>query len=114
VSDYLENEKSRWGEDGEDKSKPIEEAEDLAPARLLASAFASSDPIAEEYYKLLDAGCSLAKVLQEGHGERKEFVKNELLPVWAKWKARVDKFTGLIEAFEERLDAEDDKTKESE
>jgi hypothetical protein len=94
MSDYLDSEKSRWSED---------EADEPIPAKYLSSQFTPSDSISEEYYKLLDVGCSIANLLDPASDARAKFIKEDLMPVWGKWKARVGRFTSLIEEFEERL-----------
>ena len=95
MSDYLAKENERYGEDDDGPD---------APPSFIASSISSGDPIAEEYYKLLDAGCSLGRLIGECDelGQAK-FINQELLPVWNKWKERTEFFTKMVLDFEDAL-----------
>ena len=72
MSDYLNKEKERW-----DDSDP-DPGEDLIPPML--AAMAPGDVVAEEYYKLVEGGCSIAALMPPD--QRAAFANLALLPVW--------------------------------
>ena len=97
MSDYLDKENRRYGEDGEEEGPK-------APPTFIASSISSGDPIAEENYKLLDAGCSVARLIGEHDEEgQRQFIEAEIMPVWKKWRVRTEFFTKMIFDFEDVL-----------
>ena len=94
MGDYLEEERMRYEDDKGDEGVQ----------RVTITSFNDGDPISEEYYKIIDAGCSLVKEMNQRNSpvfrERSFDILNKMSLLWLKWDDRLKEYTSSLEELE--------------